>query len=145
MPAMLERAPEGHPRDRLVRELGLRDATLLVVSGVIGSGIFLTPGPIADLIPHPGLIFAAWITGGLLSLASNMGVSRGNISVTAHSKERNKEGAAVDEGVGSACWPPPHATATEINMRSAASGPARNTVALPFCRCIYSASETCPN
>ena len=36
---------------------------------MIGSGIYLTPGPIADLLPHPGLILAAWILGGLLSIA----------------------------------------------------------------------------
>jgi APA family basic amino acid/polyamine antiporter len=67
------RMPEGptdrHPRDRLKRSLRLRDATLLVVSGVIGSGIFFTPGPIAELLPHPGWILAAWAVGGLLSLA----------------------------------------------------------------------------
>ncbi len=49
--------------------LTLRDATLLVVSGVIGSGIFLTPGSIAGLLPHPGAILAVWLVGGLLSLA----------------------------------------------------------------------------
>jgi APA family basic amino acid/polyamine antiporter len=63
------RAPHAHPRDRLSRELRLGDATLLVVSGVIGSGIFLTPGAIAGLLPHPGIILAAWAFGGLLSLA----------------------------------------------------------------------------
>ena len=57
-----------HPRDRLIRTLRLRDATLLVVSSVIGSGIFLTPGTIADLVPHPGWILAAWGVGGFLSL-----------------------------------------------------------------------------
>jgi APA family basic amino acid/polyamine antiporter len=57
------------PRDRLARELGTADATMLVVSSVIGSGIFLTPAAIAGLLPHPGLILAAWLTGGLLSLA----------------------------------------------------------------------------
>ena len=41
----------------------------LVVASVVGSGIFLTPGEIADRLPHAGLIFAAWIVGGLLSLA----------------------------------------------------------------------------
>ena len=61
--------PERHPRDRLARELSLRDATLLVVSGVVGSGIFLTPGGIAQQLPHAPLIFAVWIAGGLLSLA----------------------------------------------------------------------------
>jgi APA family basic amino acid/polyamine antiporter len=64
-----ETVPEAHPRDRLRRDLGLRDATLLIVSGVIGSGIFFTPGPIAALLPHPGVILAAWVVGGLLSLA----------------------------------------------------------------------------
>jgi len=58
-----------HPRDRLRRELGLGDATLLCVASVIGSGIFLTPGAIADRLPHAGLILAVWIAGGLLSLA----------------------------------------------------------------------------
>ena len=62
-------APERHPRDQLARELGLRDATMLVVSGVIGSGIFLTPSAIAMHLPYAPLIFAAWIVGGLLSLA----------------------------------------------------------------------------
>ncbi len=58
-----------HPRDRLRRELRLGSATLLVVSSVVGSGIFFTPGRIAELLPHPGWFFAAWVAGGLLSLA----------------------------------------------------------------------------
>jgi len=58
-----------HPRDRLKRDLRALDATFLVVSGVIGSGIFLTPGGIADLLPHPGLMLTAWLVGGGLSLA----------------------------------------------------------------------------
>ena len=58
-----------HPRDRLKRVLTLPDAILLIVSSVVGSGIFLTPGRIANYLPHVGLIFAAWLFGGLLSLA----------------------------------------------------------------------------
>jgi APA family basic amino acid/polyamine antiporter len=61
--------PDRHPRDRLRRELGLSDATLLCVASVIGSGIFLTPGEIASLLPHPGLILLVWSAGGVLSLA----------------------------------------------------------------------------
>ncbi len=57
------------PRDKLRPQLGLQDAVFLVVASVVGSGIFLTPGEIADRLPHAGLIFAAWIVGGLLSLA----------------------------------------------------------------------------
>jgi len=58
-----------HPLDRLTRQLTLTDATLLCVSSVIGVGIFLTPGTVADVLPHPGVILAAWFVGGLLSLA----------------------------------------------------------------------------
>ena len=66
---MGEPAPDSHPRDRLKRALSLRDATLLVVSSVIGSGIFLTPGAIAGHLPEPGLIFLVWLLGGALALA----------------------------------------------------------------------------
>jgi APA family basic amino acid/polyamine antiporter len=49
--------------------LSLNDATMLVVASVIGSGIFFTPGRVADLVPHAGIVLAAWFLGGLLSLA----------------------------------------------------------------------------
>ncbi|NNL67953.1 MAG: APC family permease [Myxococcales bacterium] len=62
-------ADDRHPRDRLRRELGLGAATLLVVSSVVGSGIFFTPGRIAGLVPDVELIFLLWLAGGLLSLA----------------------------------------------------------------------------
>src|SRR5262249_56942356 len=42
---------------------------MLCVSSVIGVGIFLTPGTVANVLPHPGLVLAAWFIGGLLSLA----------------------------------------------------------------------------
>jgi basic amino acid/polyamine antiporter, APA family len=58
-----------HPRDRLARELDTIDTVMLVVSSVIGSGIFLTPMTVAELLPHPGAILAVWLLGGLLSLA----------------------------------------------------------------------------
>lgn len=61
--------PPRHPRDRLRRELSFYDATMLVVSSVIGVGIFLTPGSIAESLPAPGWILAAWLVGGALSLA----------------------------------------------------------------------------
>ncbi|MBI3767359.1 MAG: amino acid permease [Deltaproteobacteria bacterium] len=57
------------PRDRLGRTLSLTDAIMLVVSSVIGSGIFLTPGVVADLLPDARLFLAAWIVGGVLSVA----------------------------------------------------------------------------
>ncbi len=63
------RPDDRHPRDRLARELSLLDATMLVVSSVIGVGIFLTPGGVAAALPHPTLFLAAWLVGGALSLA----------------------------------------------------------------------------
>jgi APA family basic amino acid/polyamine antiporter len=62
-------ASDRHPLDRLKPELTLTDATLLVVSSVIGVGIFLTPGAVADALPRPGAFLAAWAVGGILSLA----------------------------------------------------------------------------
>ena len=66
---MAEGSGDTHPLDRLGRQLTLTDATFLVVASVIGAGIFFTPGRIAELIPHPGWILAAWLVGALLSLA----------------------------------------------------------------------------
>ena len=58
-----------HPRDQLRRELGATDTTMLVVSSVIGVGIFFTPGTIAGRLPDPSLFLLAWVVGGVLSLA----------------------------------------------------------------------------
>ena len=60
---------DSHPRDRLRRVLSLNDATMLIVASVVGSGIFLTPGAVAERLPHPGVFLGAWLLGGLLSLA----------------------------------------------------------------------------
>ena len=65
----LSRSSDRHPLDRLARQLSLTDATMLCVSSVIGVGIFLTPGTVANVLPHPGLFLLAWLIGGLLSLA----------------------------------------------------------------------------
>ena len=53
----------------LPRVLTLRDATMLVVSSVIGVGIFLTPGDVAKSFPTATWFFLAWLIGGALALA----------------------------------------------------------------------------
>ena len=53
----------------LVRELGLLDSTFLVIGITVGSGIFLTTGIIAESLPDPMLLLAAWLVGGLLAMA----------------------------------------------------------------------------
>jgi APA family basic amino acid/polyamine antiporter len=52
----------------LIRRLSLLDAILLLVSGVIGSSIFLTAKDIAGPLPHPTLFFLVWVVGGIVSL-----------------------------------------------------------------------------
>ena len=46
-----------------------RDGVGLIVSNVIGVGIFTTPAIIANLVPDAGAMIALWIAGGMLSLA----------------------------------------------------------------------------
>ncbi len=51
----------------LPRVLSLWDVVMIVVGGVIGSGIFLSPSEIARAIPSPLLMLAVWVVGGLFS------------------------------------------------------------------------------
>jgi APA family basic amino acid/polyamine antiporter len=53
----------------LVRGLGSWDSTLLTIGSIVGTGIFITTGDMAKVLPHPGLILAVWAVGGLLTLA----------------------------------------------------------------------------
>jgi len=53
----------------LTRQLGLFDSAMMMVGIVIGSGIFLTTGIMAQAIPSVFLILLAWLLGGLLILA----------------------------------------------------------------------------
>jgi APA family basic amino acid/polyamine antiporter len=57
---------------RLERRLGVVDAAALVVSNVIGVGIFTTPGIVCGMLPRPGAILAVWGLGGLLALSGAM-------------------------------------------------------------------------
>jgi len=63
-------AAEGFAPDTgLERGLNMWDTTLLVLGMVLGGGIFLTPAAIARALPASGWILAAWVVGGLLSIA----------------------------------------------------------------------------
>ena len=53
----------------LVRQLGFFDASMVFAGIVIGSGIFVTTGLMAEAIPSASLILLAWLVGGLLTLA----------------------------------------------------------------------------
>ncbi len=54
----------------LVRGLSLLDSVLLLVSGIIGSSIFLTAKDIAGPLPSPTLFFLVWVLGGVISLCA---------------------------------------------------------------------------
>jgi APA family basic amino acid/polyamine antiporter len=53
---------------RLKNKLGLFDFTMIVVSLVIGMGIFRTPVNVASASPTPMIFFSAWLAGGLVAL-----------------------------------------------------------------------------
>src|SRR5688500_1986235 len=56
----------------LVRAIGLGSAILIVVGAVIGSGIFLTTGGMAALIPSASLLLMAWTLGGVLAITGGL-------------------------------------------------------------------------
>src|SRR5436853_5737427 len=53
----------------LARRLGLFDATMIVMGGIIGAGIFTNPYVVAQQVHTPLLILGAWAVGGLIALA----------------------------------------------------------------------------
>jgi basic amino acid/polyamine antiporter, APA family len=55
---------------QLARRLGLFDATMIVMGGIIGSGIFMNPSIVARQVHTPFLVLGAWVLGGLFALAA---------------------------------------------------------------------------
>jgi APA family basic amino acid/polyamine antiporter len=53
---------------KLARELGLFDATMLVMGGIVGAGIFINPYVVAQRVHSPALILAAWAAGGVVAM-----------------------------------------------------------------------------
>ena len=60
--------PPDAPRVGYARRLGAWDASMVVVGGVIGSGIFLTPAAVARQTGSGTELLIAWAVGGLLAL-----------------------------------------------------------------------------
>src|SRR6202167_5552454 len=75
-PASTSQSPQGQKtpgqqtqsQPTLVRGLSLLDSVLLLVSGIIGSSIFLTAKDIASPLPQPMLFLLVWVIGGVISL-----------------------------------------------------------------------------
>jgi len=51
------------------RELGPFDATMVVIGGIIGSGIFINPTFVARALDSPMLVLGAWLAGGCVAIA----------------------------------------------------------------------------
>jgi basic amino acid/polyamine antiporter, APA family len=60
-------APSSPP---LARRLGLFDAIMLVMGGIVGAGIFMNPYVVAQRVHTPALILGAWLGGGAIALAA---------------------------------------------------------------------------
>jgi amino acid permease len=67
---LLDRSPEADviPETTVLgRNLGWSSAYILIISRVIGSGIFATPGAITKSVGSVGLSLVLWIVGGLIA------------------------------------------------------------------------------
>lgn len=65
-------APAASSRPALDRRLGPFDAAAIVVSNVIGGGIFFVPIIVAQMVPHGAAILWVWLLGGALAFAGAM-------------------------------------------------------------------------
>lgn len=67
-PAPAPSAPRDSGESKLKRQLGLFDATMVVMGGIVGSGIFINPYVVAQRVHTAALIIGAWVAGGILAL-----------------------------------------------------------------------------
>ncbi len=63
-----ETSQESVARPALAAQLGLFDATMVVMGGIVGSGIFINPYVVAELVHTPALILGAWGAGGAIAM-----------------------------------------------------------------------------
>ncbi|KAF7561526.1 hypothetical protein G7046_g2594 [Stylonectria norvegica] len=59
--------PPGSKRGTFTKNLGAIEAFAIVISIVIGSGVFTSPGSIDTNVPSPGAALVIWAVGGLLA------------------------------------------------------------------------------
>ncbi len=61
--------PRSAKAGALHRDLGVLDATMLVMGAMIGSGIFITSAESARLVGAPGWLLVAWALAGLMTIS----------------------------------------------------------------------------
>lgn len=57
------------PNQDYARRLNTWDAAMIVIGGIIGAGIFLTPSTVAQNTASAAELLVLWVVGGLLTLA----------------------------------------------------------------------------
>lgn len=62
-------------KQELKREIGLFQATMMVVGVVIGSGVFFKPSSVFGGTMAPGLGLLAWIVGGIIAMAGALSMA----------------------------------------------------------------------
>src|SRR6266705_1517526 len=63
--------PPGTPNEipsKPRRQLGLFDAIMIVMGGIVGAGIFANPSEVAHRVHTPFLILGVWVLGGLFAM-----------------------------------------------------------------------------
>jgi basic amino acid/polyamine antiporter, APA family len=60
--------PSAEVAPHLLRRVGLFDATMIVMGGIVGAGIFINPYVVARQVHTPVLILAVWVAGGVVAM-----------------------------------------------------------------------------
>lgn len=81
------------------RALGLFDATMIVIGGIIGSGIFINPDTVAQRLDSSELVIGAWVAGGVIALIGALAYAElGAIDATLQSAAPGSEGSLAAFG-----------------------------------------------
>ncbi len=68
--------PSSSPESpRLLKTFGLRMAVVLVISNIIGSGVFKKVAPMSELLLSPELVILAWVLAGVITLFGVLSVA----------------------------------------------------------------------
>jgi len=59
---------ESESRPKLAGRIGLFDATMIVMGGIVGAGIFINPYVVAQRVHSPVLMLAVWVAGGVIAI-----------------------------------------------------------------------------
>src|SRR5438067_1442227 len=75
----------------LARRIGLFDATMVVMGGIVGSGIFVNPAIVARNASAPWMMIAGWLTGRVAGLPGAYGGFQTACFVAAELKEPSRD------------------------------------------------------